>query len=135
MNKKGSFMWAVERALDNIVTKRKSKDFLLKNTRFGTPKLQSQEGAKNYHDLEFDDYFAVDWEVVEEPKKTLSDKIILKENDDGFLIPERLNPNDVKDFIATIKKRVYDLVHKEGKILFTEVFDIIDEEAGEQLIK
>ena len=202
---KGSFMWAAKEAINGIVTKRKSKSFLLKITSFGTPKFQIQEGRKNYVDLEFEDYFATDWEVVEEkkpniedaakeeihilldvehlkaiksyaehmesgvvgdiwgkayrglilavdemiklfpktswedietPKITLGDNILYAEDyvEEGN-IRRLFKFDDVKDFIKTIKERIKTEAHGSIFLDIKKTYNIIDDEAGERLIK
>ena len=198
---KGSFMWAAKEAINGIVTKRKSKSFLLKITRFGTPKFQRQEGRKNYVDLEFEDYFATDWEVVEEkkpniedaakeeihilldvehlkaiksyaehmesgivgdiwgnayrglklavkmiklfpktswedietPKITLSDKIYAEDYAEEVNIGRLFKFDDVKDFIKTIKHKIYIGSIVRGDITRENAIKIIDDEAGDKL--
>ena len=115
---KGSFMWAVEQMKQGKKVRRK-----VDSGWYAPPYI------RNNQNWDFVDVTAVDWGVFEVPKKTLSDKIETPYINNNCQI---LHLENIKEFIATIKKRI------EDKIPFTyghQAINIIDEETGEELDK
>ena len=113
---------------DGTNVKRRSKGYPVKLTRWGIPKYQSQDGAKNYIEFEFNDYLADDWVIVEE-KKTLSDKIY-RSNDIRNMNCSKLKTDmfieltDIRQFIKDLKKEMHLTLYNDK---------IIDKLAGDQL--
>lgn len=141
----GSFMWAVEQMKKGKKVRRK----------LWTTNANFKDNKKHYYYIHKDcgenyilssqygrieslvkNFEALDWEVFKETKKTLSDKISIY-NDRIY----SLSTIDVKDFIATIKEMLKKTIcintlnnKPDDHIIFKSlVYDIIDEEAGEQL--
>ena len=74
---------------------------------------------------------ATDWEVVEEPKKTLSDKTF-EIRDEKVFIGTMFRFSDIADFIKRVKERMEVF---GDDVLVIQCKKIIDEEAGERLIE
>lgn len=113
--KEMKFEEMIKQTMQGKVCKRKSKEYLTKITKFGTPKFELNR--LNYLDFEFDDYLADDWEVYEEPKKTLSDKIDSTIKD--------INGEPVL-FVEDVKESIKELIDRVG--CETEILEIFGEE-------
>ena len=87
-----------------------------------------QKMARSYLD---DD----DWEVYEEPKKTLSDKITIPPLD-GYYTVDLLKVKDVKEALNNILTRCDRdvLIQRPGKEIINHVISIIKQEVGGDLV-
>ena len=89
--------------------------------------------------LRLRDFLATDWEVVEEPKQTLSDKRIDEPDCERCSKGRIYAQNDVKIFIKTIKTEISQYICDSMGLLYKENNDvidkIIDDAAGKELVK
>ena len=124
MSGKGNFMWAVDMMKQGKKVRRSSW-----GTRINY--IQGSIIKSNYSEdniLYYPDFEAIDWEVVEEPKKTLSDKSYkLADRGDIFGLEEEGNlfcRNDVKEalkeFISSLRQLEDSYVNRKAKEIFGE---------------
>lgn len=97
----------------------------------GYDKLYDNHEEEYY--LDFDDLFADDWEVYEEPKKTLCNKLIkypIREGSNEYIYVSAFYVDDVKEAIQKVKETLIERIGKATLIhvAFKQIF-------GEELLK
>ena len=136
--KEGSFMWAVEMMKQGKKVRRfiasKEEVYGLDSTRNFVIQSVLNKNKFNRVGISMVEYEATDWEVVEEPKKTLSDKSY-RLNDDKNIF--KLEKNGELYFKQDIKEALKEFIDRAGHIALGDIKgldDVAKETFGKELI-
>ena len=144
MNEEGTFMWAVEMMKQGKKVRRNQHNNTLPWGNDGSFYVLLDSEEKNYYQFSISHIQSTDWEVVEEPKKTLSDKSYniadkgevfgLEENGNLFLRDDVREA--LKEYIGKVKARYNQYFNNEKESNYNnKIFEDAKDIFGEELLR
>ena len=115
---KGTFMWAIEQMKQG---KKVTRGYCWVNAYLIWNKFPMvlNTTTNSYSAIELVDCEATDWEVVEEPMKTLWDKVCEYEEDDKLFSVKDVK-EALKEYLESLKQLDGSFVYKKAKEIFGE---------------
>ena len=136
VSKKGTFSWAVTQMnMGKKVQRHGWREKYIYADSTNNNELRWGDFEGNFH-IALVTFEQTDWEIYEEPNKTLSNQIKPGQMDggNGMGSREMIRADDVKTFIQALKMNLYgnNYINTNGKAV-KEIRKIIDEMVGDKL--